>query len=54
MGARHASSGGDYVYVNPPKVGVPSWGELVDQGAQGVILGEIGEKCMFFIMPTAF
>jgi len=37
---RHAS-GGDYVYVNPPKVGTPGWGELIDQGANSIILGEL-------------
>eukprot|EP00088_Acartia_fossae_P033878 TRINITY_DN3475_c0_g1_i4.p1 TRINITY_DN3475_c0_g1~~TRINITY_DN3475_c0_g1_i4.p1 ORF type:complete len:208 (+),score=42.78 TRINITY_DN3475_c0_g1_i4:44-667(+) len=42
VGARHVSSGGDYVYVNPPKVGGPTWGELVEKGANSVILGEIG------------
>jgi len=39
-GVRHAS-GGDYIYVNPPKVGVPTWGELTAKGANSIILGEI-------------
>jgi len=37
---RHAS-GGDYVYVNPQKTGTPAWGELIDQGANSLILGEL-------------
>eukprot|EP00088_Acartia_fossae_P033881 TRINITY_DN3475_c0_g2_i1.p1 TRINITY_DN3475_c0_g2~~TRINITY_DN3475_c0_g2_i1.p1 ORF type:complete len:206 (+),score=51.87 TRINITY_DN3475_c0_g2_i1:39-656(+) len=37
---RHAS-GGDYVYVNPPK-DQPTWKELTDKGASSLILSEIG------------
>jgi len=35
------ASGGDYVYVNPQKTGAPGWGELIDQGANSIILGEL-------------
>jgi NADH dehydrogenase (ubiquinone) Fe-S protein 8 len=48
VGLRHMSggekqvSGGDYTYVNPPKLGVPGWGELLDKGSNSIILGEIG------------
>jgi len=41
VGVRHVS-GGDYKYVNPPKLGIPSWGELLDKGSNSIILGEIG------------
>ena len=45
-------SGGDYKYVNPPKLGIPSWGELLDKGSNSIILGEIGENLEpFFIYP---
>ena len=34
--------GGDYVHVNPPKPGVPSWGELTDNAAHSLFITEIG------------
>ena len=43
-------SGGDYKYVNPPKLGIPSWGELLDKGSNSIILGEIGENLETFFM----
>ena len=47
VGVRHVS-GGDYTYVNPPKSGVPTWGQLMDKGSNSIIIGEIG-KFFFFV-----
>ena len=49
-------SGGDYKYVNPPKLGIPSWGELLDKGSNSIILGEIGENLenIFYILIDEF
>ncbi|XP_023332271.1 NADH-ubiquinone oxidoreductase subunit 8 [Eurytemora carolleeae] len=41
LGCVRYASGGDYVYVNPPKVGHPTWSELTNKGANSLILGEI-------------
>jgi len=41
VGVRHVS-GGDYTYVNPPKSGIPTWGQLMDKGSNSIIIGEIG------------
>merc|ERR1719318_538976 len=35
-------SGGDYVFVNPLKEGVPSWGELTDNAAHSLFCTELG------------
>jgi len=32
---------GDYVLVNPPRVGTPSWGELTDKAAHSLFLTEL-------------
>lgn len=39
---RPASSGGDYVFVNPPKPGVPTWGELTEGAAHSLFITELG------------
>lgn len=49
IGVRYVS-GGDYTYVNPPKVGAPGWGELLDKGSNSIILGEIGELFLYHIL----
>jgi len=41
LGSVRYASGGDYVYVNPPKDN-PTWGELVNKGANSLVLAEIG------------
>nr|ALS04911.1 NADH dehydrogenase [Pseudodiaptomus poplesia] len=39
------ASGGEYVYVNPPK-GNPTWGELTEKAANSVYLTELGRGMM--------
>ena len=36
------TSGGDYVFVNPPKPEAPSWGELTENAAHSMFITEIG------------
>ena len=35
-------SGGDYVFINPPKTEVPSWGEMTENAAHSLFITEIG------------
>ena len=37
-----SASGGDYVFVNPPKTEVPSWGELTETAAHSLFITELG------------
>ena len=34
--------GGDYVFINPPKTEVPSWGEMTENAAHSLFITEIG------------
>jgi len=34
-------SGGEYVFVNPPKVGPPSWGEMSEKAAHSLFVTEL-------------
>ena len=36
-----AKSGGEYVFVNPPTEGAPSWGELTETNAQSLFITEL-------------
>ena len=37
-----SASGGDYVFVNPPKTEVPTWGELTETAAHSLFITELG------------
>ena len=37
-----SKSGGEYVFVNPEKPGVPSWGELTENAAHSLFVTELG------------
>jgi len=40
--ASRSKSGGDYVWVNPTKEGIPSWGEMTTNAAHTLFLTELG------------
>ena len=42
VGSQRFKSGGDYVFVNPSKEGVPSWGELTNNAAHSLFATELG------------